>query len=176
MDSTYPHPPADPVIAGVVESLNLSLGLLPELQTAFQAELAQGKSLAECRGVTAAELDNLYIVAADLCDENQFRHALPIALQLAAHQPDDTRFQFIGATCLQRLGQHEAAAQMYAMTLQLDETHAAAAYRLGECLLSCGQTEQARQQFAITVELSRGQFHWQEYQDLANSHLQTLLP
>jgi TolA-binding protein len=55
--------------------------------------------------------------------------------------------------------------------LQLDETHIAAAYRLGECLLELGDKQDAAHLFEWTLTLSRGNFEHRQFQDWAMQRL-----
>ena len=47
---------------------------------------------------------------------------------------------------------------MYALTIELDEIHAAAAFRLGECLRALGKRAEAKTLFEMALNLSRGDF------------------
>jgi tetratricopeptide (TPR) repeat protein len=171
MPSAYLYRPADPAVASIVETLTLNLADMPALIQSFQCELEQGKSLAECRDITNEGLESLYTLAAQLCDEAQFEHALPICLNLLIHQPRNPRYQFICASCLQRLGQLQEASVLFDYVLQLDATDAAAAYRLGECLDALGDREQAKNKFNLCIDLSYGVFRYRTIQDLARSKI-----
>jgi TolA-binding protein len=58
--------------------------------------------------------------------------------------------------------------------LQLNETHIAAAYRLGECLLELGDKEDAAHLFEWTLTLSRGNFEHRQFQDWAMQRLASI--
>ena len=174
MPDTYIHPPADPEVAGIVDQLADGLQKLGETLEQCRAQLEQGYSLGQLRGITDAEYDALYRIARDLCDKGDFHHALPVALQLALHNPSNYRYPFIAGACLQRLGRHEQAALMYALACDVNPDDAASAYRLGECLIAAKRPDDARQFLHKAVDLSYGKFHCRELQTLAQNKLDGL--
>ena len=174
MTSTYSYPPADPEIAALVEQLNANLESLPEILEQFSESLQQGPTLGELRGITSEEYADLYRIACNLCDEGQFNHALPIALHLMLHDPADSRYVFQAASCLQRLGEYDCAAILFARTIYLKPDEAAAAYRAGECLLGIKKPTEAKALFEIAIELSRGKFHCRQLQEFAEAKIKLL--
>lgn len=95
MSSPYQHPPSDPHIATLVARLSASLETLPAELERHREALEKGATLGSLRGIPDEEHQALYQVTCRLCDEDQFQHALPLALQLIAHQPHDSRFAFL---------------------------------------------------------------------------------
>jgi len=174
MPDTYVYPPADPEVAGIVGQLADGLQKLQETLEQCREQLEQGYSLGQLRGITDEEYDALYRIARDLCDKGDFHHALPVALQLALHNPANYRYPFLAGACLQRLGQPASAAHFYRVALQLDESDAASAYRFGECLEALGQREDACHLYQWAIELSRGNFALRTLQDMASSRLAQL--
>jgi tetratricopeptide (TPR) repeat protein len=174
VSSIYLDPPSDPQVASIVAVLHSSLEHIPSFITHFKNELQQGKTLAACRGITEDELEELYGIAEELCDQQKFLYALPIGLHLALHHPQDVRFQFIAGTCLQKLGQYQAAITAFDQACQLDPQDAVAFYRLGECLFAAGMTRQALEQFDKAVALTRGDFNLRTIQDQAESRIQLI--
>lgn len=174
MSSLYQHPPSDPDMAQLVASLSASLGTLPAELERHREALESGETLGSLRGITDEEHDALYQVACKLCDDGQFSHALPVALQLVAHQPRASRFAFLCAACLQRTGKEPEAALFYAICLELDSVHAAAAYRLGECLEWMGHVRAATESYARAIDICRGQFHYAGLQDMAQARMDQL--
>ena len=174
MQTDFLHPPADPEVAAVVERLTSNLEDLPAVLQQFDESLQHGVTLGELRGVTADEYSALYGMAKNLCDEGQFKHALPIALNLMIHSPKDGRYAFLCATCLQRLGQDDGAALLFACTLELLPQEAAAAFRLAECFERLGKKDEAKASYDMAVELARGKFECRELQDLASTRAATL--
>ena len=175
MSNIYLHPPTDPDVADIVQQLAASLENLPQTLEQCREQLEQGYTLGQLRGISDAEYEALYKIARDLCDKGDFHHALPIALQLTLHHPIDSRFPFIAGSCLQRLGHAEPAALMYAMALDVNPEHAAAAYRLGECLIAVGKSEEAIPFLSKTIELSYGNFSMRSLMDMAQKKLDELL-
>jgi tetratricopeptide (TPR) repeat protein len=174
MSSPYQHPPSDPHIAKLVARLSAGLATLPAELERHREALEKGATLGSLRGIADEEHQALYLVACRLCDEDQFDHALPLALQLVAHQPRDSRFSFLCASCLQRTGMEPDAALFYAICLELDGANAAAAYRLGECLEAMRYGREAMEAYARAVEICRGQFHYAELQDMAQARIDQL--
>lgn len=174
MSSLYQHPPLDPDTAQLVASMSAGLERLPAELERHREALENGATLGSLRGITDEEHSALYQVACRLCDEDQFDHALPIALQLVAHQPRDSRFAFLCASCLQRTGNEPDSALFYAICLELDSAHAAAAYRLGECLEAMRYPREAMEAYTRAIDICRGQFHYAGLQDLAQARMDRL--
>lgn len=174
MSSYYEYPPADPEVAAIVEQLSTSLEDLPAVLEQFDEALKQGATLGELRGITTEEFASLYRIACKLCNDGEFKHALPVALQLMLHDPKDSRYAFQSGSCLQRLGEFNYAAILYARALDLKRDDAAAAYRLGECLLATDHTVEAKNMFEMAIESARGKFHCRELQELAETKLSSL--
>lgn len=175
MSNAYLHPPTDPDVADIVQQLAASLENLPQTLEQCREQLEQGYTLGQLRGISDAGYEALYKIAHDLCDQGDFHHALPIALQLTLHHPVDSRFPFITGSALQRLGYLEPAALMYAMALDVNSEHAAAAYRLGECLIAVGKPEEATPFLSKAIELSYGNFSMCSLMDMAQKKLDELL-
>lgn len=174
MPSTYDYPPADPEVAAIVGQLSASLEDLPAVLEQFEESLKQGATLGELRGITREEFDSLYRIACNLCNSGEFKHALPIALQLMLHDPRDSRYAFQAGSCLQRLAEYNYAAILFARALDLKQDDAAAAYRLGECLLAINHPFEAKAMFDMAIENARGKFHCRELQDMAEAKLSSL--
>lgn len=174
MSSTYIHPPADPGIANIVEQLSRGLEELPVYVEHLTPALAQGITPGQLRGITPDDYAALYRVAHQLCDAGDFHHALVIGLQLVFNDPTHARYAFLAATCLQRLRRWQEAALLYALTLDLEEDHAAAAFRLGQCLAASGKTHEASDMLEKSIALSRGNAERRELLLLAEQALSQL--
>lgn len=174
MSSPYQHPPSDPHVATLVARLSAGLEALPAELERHREVLEKGATLGSLRDISDEQHQTLYQVACKLCDEDQFQHALPLALQLVAHQPHDSRFAFLCGSCLQRTGNEPDAALFYAICLELDSAHAAAAYRLGECLEWMGYAREAMEAYARAIDICRGQFRYAGLQDIAQARIDQL--
>ncbi len=161
-------------MAAIVEQLSERLATLPDELEWLQSLAASGRTLAKVRGISADELDALYGVGYDLCNEGSFHHALPIALQLVLHAPREPRYSFMAASCMQRQNQPEQAMLLFAQTPLLQPEDATAAYRLGECLLALDRLDEARDVLLETVELSRGNEQYRRMYELATERLAAL--
>jgi len=174
MNSTYIHPPANPEVAGIVTQLAEGLQHIEQIIEESREYLDQGYTLGELRGITDEGYAALYKIAHELCDQGEFQHALPIAFQLTLHQPTDSRYSFITGACLQRLKQFDSAALMYALSLDVDPEHAAAAYRLAECLIAIGKPEEAKPFLHKAIDLSYGDFDKRTLMEMAQKKLDSL--
>jgi len=174
MMDTYIHPPSDPDIAAIVKQLSDGLQNVQQTLEQCQEQLKQGYTLGELRGITASGYEALYKIAHDLCDQGDFHHALPVALQLALHNAKDSRYPFIAGACLQRLGHIEPAILMYALALDTDPEHAATCYRLAECLIANDKPDEATQFLNKTIDLSYGDDSRRELMAMAKNKLDQL--
>lgn len=174
MSTTSIHSPSDPAVAAIVEQLSERLEFLPDEFDWLQSLAASGRTLAEVRGISPDELDALYDVGYQLCNEGSFHHALPIALQLVLHAPLEPRYSFMAGSCLQRQNQPEQAVLLFGQTLILRPEDAAAAYRLGECLLALDREQEARDVLLETVEMCRGHERYRRIYERATERLAAL--
>ncbi len=174
MPDNYLHPPVDPEIALVVEQLRNGLQTLPDSWPDLKKTLEAGHTPGELRGITPQEYAALYAMARKLCNEGDFQNALVIGLQLVFHAPGNAKYAFLTGSCLHRTEQTEAAAAMYALALEIDDQHAAAAYRLGECLLALDKRSEARTMFEKSLDLSRSDFSRRELLLIAEQALDEL--
>lgn len=155
MSPLHPHP--DPQIAAIVSELTdrlLRLNERPdELFAAFQAN----RPLPVGNLPEADDPDKLYEIAARLCDADEFAHALPLALHLAARPEREARFAFLAGSCLQRLNQPRVALGMFGLTtlIEGDNPSPAPLLRSGECLAALGLNDQAIEAFEAAIELAR---------------------
>jgi tetratricopeptide (TPR) repeat protein len=172
-DFQHPYPDAeiDALIQRLKKQLRESADRLDELRPALEA----GKPLGELHAVPLEDAKALYTLAARLCDEGEFRHALPIALHLSAYHPTDPRHAFMAAACLQRLGLHEDALAMYQLCMAAaGAPQAGAMYRAGECLMAMGEKEPAMQAFEQAFDLGRASSDYASIQDMASERIEQL--
>jgi len=147
---------------------------LPEYLATFKSQIEQNQTLAFCLAISTTELENTYEQSWTLFRQRDFLSALPLALYCSTFQSTEPRYAFVAASCLHRLQRPDEAAKLYKVVLQLDETHIAAAYRLGECLLELGDKEDASYLFEWTITLSRGNFEHRQFQDWAMQRLASM--
>ena len=145
----------------------------PAMLETIQKAAEAGIPLAQAKGLESQDLDALHDVVLALCDEGRWEKAVPIALQLAVHMPQEPRYSFTAGTCLQRLGRMREAAGLFGLSLLCEEMPVTL-FRLGECLSALGEREQARRVFEETVERCRGQDDYRSLQDAAVASLRTL--
>ena len=174
MNSIYIHPPANPEVAGIVNQLTEGLQHIEQIIEECREYLDKGHTLGELRGITNEGYAALYKIAHELCDQGDFQHALPVALQLTLHQPTDSRYPFMTGSCLQRLKHFDSAALMYALSLDVDPEHAAAAYRLAECLIAIEKSAEAIPFLHKAIDLSYGKFDKRTLMEMAQKKLDGL--
>jgi tetratricopeptide (TPR) repeat protein len=150
-NTARPHPPSG--IEALLAEMNRNLETLPELLVKLQPLFEKGTTLGELKSVTADELEQIYKVAYDLCQQEAYEDALTVLLNLIAHNPRDPRFHFATAMCFQQIQEPIPAAMLYAQALLLDPADAASAFRMGEALAATGQLEQATQAFDMALVL-----------------------
>jgi len=161
----------DPHIRDQAQQAVSELKKLPGYLSEFKSQLEQNQTLSSCLAIPTTALENAYEQSWALFRQREFLSALPLALYCSTFQSTEPRYAFVAASCLHRLRLPEEAAKLYKTVLQLDETHIAAAYRLGECLLDLGDKEAASQLFEWTITLSRGNFEHRQFQDWAMQRL-----
>jgi tetratricopeptide (TPR) repeat protein len=144
---------------------------LPDCTSKLKSALEQNQRIAACLDMSNPELETTYEHACTLFQKGEFLSALPLALTCSTFKTSEPRYAFVAASCLQRLREPAEAARLYKIVLQLDETHIAAAYRLGECLLELDDKESASHLFGLTLTLSRGNFAHRGFQDWAVQRL-----
>jgi predicted Zn-dependent protease len=152
MSNFIPHPSPD--VMELVHACGQHLRQLDphELRKVFQS---QGSS--HLTDPTPSQLEAVYDTTCQLCDEGNFRFAAALALHLVTHKPSDPRFGFIAGTCMQRLGFHANAGQLFCCSLVAGGDHPAAFYRLAECLLALGDNANAEKALDAAIDLSRHQ-------------------
>jgi tetratricopeptide (TPR) repeat protein len=167
--ATYQHAHLDPAVAGIVSKLTENLERLRDTLLAAK----DGPSSFEKNLIPEDRHEAFYGLARKLCNEGEFRHALPIALQLALRS-GESRFAFLAASCLQRLGQSDFAASMYSACLLIAPGHVAAMFRLGECFAAMGDAENAIDSFESAIEMGRSDSAHRCIQDMAAAKLAKL--
>ncbi|MDR6857727.1 hypothetical protein [Variovorax guangxiensis] len=155
MTFLQPHP--DPQVAAIVSELTAQLRRLNEQPDDLLAALQANQPLPVGDLPDVQDPDQLYQIAARLCDAGEFSHALPIALHLAARPEREARYAFLAGSCLQRLDQPQAALGLFglAMFIEGESPTPAPLMRSGECLAALGFRDQAIEAFEATIELAR---------------------
>ena len=122
----------DPQIRDLAQQAVNQLKKLPDYLSEYKSQIEQNQTLADCLAISTTELENAYEKSWTLFRQREFLSALPLALYCSTFQSTEPRYAFVAASCLHRLQLPAEAAKLYKTVLQLDETHIAAAYRLGE--------------------------------------------
>lgn len=152
MINHHNHP--DPAVAELVtQSLRLFGRLSEEIQSAPEPTSANAPAVPE----PAYDLPTLLATVEQLCEQEDWRNALPIASQLFVRQHRDPRVAYLLASCLQRLGQNAVAlsAYIHCTHLEDDAPTPGPLFRAGECLAALGRNSEALVAFDAAIELSR---------------------
>jgi tetratricopeptide (TPR) repeat protein len=171
LSSTPPH--HNPEIATLVDQATQALLALPDTTEATSPP-ETAVHVADRLGVSAENCNALYAAARKLCDDGEFRHALPLALVLSAYKGQDARYSFLAGTCMQRLALFPTAAAMYGLSLLADPESARTVFRLGECFEAQKEFEQAEEAFETAIDLCRGKPECRQIQDFVSLRLSSL--
>lgn len=163
MPNAQAHLPAQQV-AAIVQDMRAGLATLDQFMEVARPALDAGISLAQLRGVTPADCQALFEVAGQLCDAGDFDDALPITLQLAVHQPGDSRFSYLAGICLYQAGKYREAATMLGLSV-VTQPQPGTLYCLGQCHFSLRETDKAIEAFETAYELCRGESRLRDLQD-----------
>ncbi|MDO9436750.1 hypothetical protein [Hydrogenophaga sp.] len=165
MPTTIDHAePLEATAESLLGPLPANMEQLSQLLLAANAAGESGQTLADTKGLAAAELHGLYDIALSLCDQRQWSAALLIALQLAMHDPRNARFLFLAGMCLQHMQEFQAAASLFGLCL-IDQEEPIYVFRMAECLAASGAFAPAREAFETCHELCRGRFELRDMQD-----------
>ena len=149
----------DPELSVVVDRISIALS----------ARAQKGDPLAAyCADTGSFDEKTLYALAFHMCKDGEYANALPIALHLATAFAGKSRYAFIAATCLQRLGQPQAAFAWFIAAGSTGDPGPAVWFRAAECLESMGQREPALDLLGIVVELCREDAAYSDLQHAAD--------
>jgi tetratricopeptide (TPR) repeat protein len=132
----------DAAIADAVRTCGEGLDDLRETLIAAKPALELGSSLGKLKDISDDTYETLYGVVDYLCGEQRYEEALPVALQLMAHDPRDYRFPLAAAHCLHSQGDRRLAIPLYGASLLAKATPLASVL-LGECFAELGEAPAA---------------------------------
>ncbi|MGK6310055.1 hypothetical protein [Variovorax sp. DT-64] len=158
----HPDPAIDPLVREVVDSL-------PQIKKALEA----GRVPPGSAPIPREQQDALFQIVQQLCDQEHFFHAAPLALFLAIHHPKDRRYSFCAGRAFQRLAAFEVAVVFYEMCLQ-EHRARIVTYRLGECLAGLGRADEAVRLFDAAFDMARGVDQYRSLQDAAEQAIDRL--
>lgn len=115
--------------------------------------LAAGATPAQVAGVSAQALEDEYRFAYEEILDGEHEVALERLQALVQQAPQEHRYVFAMAYCLQHLGQFDTAGRLYAHALMMDATNPLYAYRIGECLRALDCHAEAREAFETAQQL-----------------------
>ncbi|VTU14702.1 hypothetical protein [Variovorax sp. RA8] len=161
------HP--DPQIASIVSELTSQLRRLSEQPNELLAALQANRPLPTGDLPEGQSPDELYQIAARLCDAGEFAHALPIALHLAGRPEREARYAFLAGSCLQRLDHPHVALGMFGLSTinEAESPTPGPLLRSGECLAAMGLNDRAIEAFEAAVEIARSDSEYAQLQDIA---------
>lgn len=144
--------------------LPINMDQLAQLFQAARAAGEMGQTLGQARKMSAQDLNALCDQAIALCDEARWQEAGLIALQLALHDPRNSRFLFLAGTCMQRMMEFHAAAGLFGLSL-IDNDQPIVVFRMAECLAAAGEFDAAREAFDTCFEMCRANLELRDLQD-----------
>ncbi|VTU40842.1 type III secretion system chaperone protein SscB [Variovorax sp. PBS-H4] len=123
-----------------------------------------------------ADASTLFARAEQLCTGEDYRCALPLAMELFMALPHEPSAAFLLATCLQRLEQPALAARLFQMctAMEGDKPTPGALFRAGECLVAMGEKDEALTAFEAAVEIARSDARHSEIQAMAQDKANAL--
>ena len=142
----------DAAIDEAVRTCREGLGDLRETLIAAKPALDPGSSLGELKNISDDTYETLYGVVDYLCHEQRYVEALPVALQLMAHDPHDYRFSLAAAHCLHSQGNGRLAIPLYGASLLAKPTPLASLL-VGECFAELGDAPAALRCFEAVERL-----------------------
>lgn len=153
-------PPQRPDLSAVGAEIETVLALVerdlldwPTKLIDVQRAVSTGMVKAALTTVPPPTLEHFYDTAYGLFQQQAYDQALPIALYLSVHAPQDPRFLFMSGLILQVLNEPLMAAVFYACLLQQQQDVVPAAYRLAECYVAVGQRERAQDIFDLAINI-----------------------
>ncbi|MDO9436746.1 hypothetical protein [Hydrogenophaga sp.] len=167
--------PAEITAESLFGPLPINLEQLSKLFLAAKTAGESGRSLGRHKNIAPQNMDRLYEQAIVQCGEGRWSDACLIALQLALHEPRNSRYLFLGGTCLQRMMEFEAAAGLYSLSL-IDDEQPIVVFRMAECLAAASQFDQARKAFDSCFEMCRGDLDLRDVQEACAQALVRLTP
>jgi Flp pilus assembly protein TadD len=126
----------------IVAVSRTALAKLPDFVRAEAELLATGETLADLKGMTHDDCEAAYSAAVTLFDQGRLDDASAVSMLLAVHAPNDPRFSLAAGMCHERLGRHEIAVPMFALS-HLAEPSASTLLRLAASLSATGKTAEA---------------------------------
>lgn len=139
----------------VVDRLHDSLRSLPAALQAAAADIEEGRTLAQVRGIDEGTLRTLHAKAAELFAGGHAAAAAPIAVHLAVHDWTNPKYLFLAAACARQLDLHELAAPLFGLVAAVDGNRPDGLFFMGECLEAAGHQDDAIEAFERAVEMAR---------------------
>ncbi|VTU38381.1 type III secretion system chaperone protein SscB [Variovorax sp. PBL-H6] len=152
MVNHHNHP--DPAVAELIsQSSNLFGRLFEEIQAGPESASADAPPAPELAYDPLAAL----AIVEQLCEQEDWRNALPVASHLFVRQSQNPRVAYLLASCLQRLGQNAMALSLYVHCTQLEDEAPTPGplFRIGECLAALERNSEALDAFDASIELAR---------------------
>jgi len=145
----------DDEVSAAIDDAKALFDALGRQPSRFDAELQNGRTLGECLEIDPLLLSRRAEVAMALLSQKNWHAALIIGVYGSLVAPDDSRYSFVAASCLQRLGEPAEAGRLFYALLQSHPHHVGASFRFAQCCSAAGDKNAAARMFAWTVELCR---------------------
>ncbi|WP_133405447.1 CesD/SycD/LcrH family type III secretion system chaperone [Parashewanella tropica] len=116
---------------------------IKQLEEACRLALVEHKTLAEAKGMTPQELEDVYAKGLEKYHAEKPEEALADFSYLVMHQPYDRRFHMALGSTFHWLGEFKHAMNFYGYALLMDACDPGATFRIAQCFLSLGDEASA---------------------------------
>jgi predicted Zn-dependent protease len=142
-------------VEAIVDELRNNLASPQATFAAALSAVQGGKTLGETVGLTPEHYAALYDIACELQEAGDVERATVVALNLALHEPRDSKYTLMAAQCLQSQGLFEQAIGLHTMSL-MHEPSPEVLMRLAECWICLGEDDHAAEALEEALKLCKG--------------------
>lgn len=165
---------ADAEVSSAIDDAKALFDMLGQHLSLFDAELQNGRTLGECLSIDPSLLSRRAELVMALLSQKSLHAALIIGMYGSIVAPHDSRYSFVAASCLQKLGDPAEAGRLFYALLQSHPNHIGASFRFAQCCAASGDKDAATRMFAWTVELCRARNQYPDVQQCAQKEWDAL--
>ena len=166
---------ADAEVSSAIDDARAVFDSLGQHLSRFDAELQQGRTLGDCLRVDPDVISRRAELAMALLSQKSWHAALIIGMYGSLLAPGDSRYSFVAASSLQKLGDPAEAGRLFYAMLQSHPHHIGASFRFAQCCAATGDRQAAARMFAWTVELCRARDQYRDIQQRAQAEWDALV-
>jgi type III secretion system low calcium response chaperone LcrH/SycD len=123
----------------------------------------QGYTIADIRGFSSDQLENIYALAFGFYNNGNYAEALPLMRTLALMNSYEKKYVIGLAGCLQMTGKYQDAIEAYSIAVMVDIKDPEPLYHIGTCLLKQSKKSEAFEIFTQCHAMTEGV---DEYKDI----------